>query len=54
MKSLESITESVVNHLLGLKMAIAFELKLCVSNFSRGIENKKVIKVQILNFHASS
>ena len=36
------------------KLGIVLELKLCLSNFSMGVENKKVIKVQILNFHASS
>ena len=36
------------------KMTINLELKLSLSNFSRGIEKQKLIKVQILNFHASS
>ena len=35
-------------------MAITLELKLSLSNFSRVIEKKEVIKVQILIFHASS
>ena len=33
-------------------MAVILELKLALSNFSRGIEKQKVIKIQILNFHA--
>ena len=43
-----------VNHFYGpSEMAITLELKLCLSNFSMGITKQEVIKVQILNFHAS-
>ena len=51
------MTEQPMNRvsepLVRSKMVI-LELKLCLSNFSKGIENKKVVKVQILNFQASS
>ena len=51
---LHFLVNRVSEPLVGSKMAITLELKLCLSNFSRGIEKQKVIKVEILNFHASS